>query len=94
MAAGAYAPTVIIKIIDDAYASSPFSYSPKVVRSTTTPGPIVDDTVTLRMYTPLAVAGFTLTKSANNACKFSLNFSGEKLARPTWQCTMPDLSQR
>src|SRR6188472_3356130 len=57
--------------------------------STCTPGPIVDDTVILRRYRPLADAGFARCSSSSTARKFSSSAAGSKLALPSGTCTLP-----
>src|SRR5690606_3610800 len=46
--------------------------------STRTPRPIVDDTATLRRYTPLLVAGLALFSASISATRLPCSFSGSK----------------
>src|SRR4051794_19190416 len=64
------------------------------VVSILTPGPIVDDTVTLFMYLPFAAAGFALTMLSTSAWVLAISESLEKEDLPTGAWMMPVLSTR
>src|SRR6185295_15613008 len=62
--------------------------------STSTPGPIVEETDTFCMNTPFDDAGFALLRSVTSAAKFSLSALTSKLTLPMTQWTVPALSAR
>src|SRR5947207_8693868 len=64
------------------------------VVSILTPGPIVDDTVTLRRYLPLAALGFALTMLSTSACTLATSEPVANDALPTGAWMMPVLSTR
>src|ERR1035438_9536600 len=64
------------------------------VVSILTPGPMVEQTVALLTYLPLATAGFALITAAIRLAAFSTSFSAEKLTLPTGAWMMPVLSTR
>src|SRR5437879_7657268 len=55
---------------------------------------MVEDTDTLRRYTPFTFEGFDLFTASTSATKLSFSCSGVNDARPIEHCTMPDLSAR
>src|ERR1019366_1313403 len=59
-----------------------------------TPGPMVDETVMLMTYRPLALAGFTRRISSTTACTLRARSSRLKLTLPTRSWTLPILSLR
>src|SRR5262249_20513825 len=65
-----------------------------LVVSMRTPGPIVDDSVTVRRYLPFAAAGFALTMLSTSACAFAIRLVGGNDALPTGAWMMPVLSTR
>src|SRR5450631_1740566 len=64
------------------------------VVSILTPGPMVEQTVALLTYLPLATAGFALITAAIRLAAFSTSLSAEKLILPTGAWMMPVLSTR
>ncbi len=58
------------------------------------PGPMVDETVMLRRYLPLAADGLAFTMLSSNAEALSIRFWGSNEVLPTGACTMPVLSTR
>ena len=54
-----------------------------------TPGPIVDDTVILRRYRPLADAGLARLSSSSTARKLVSSAAGSKLALPSGTWMLP-----
>src|SRR6185312_12516908 len=74
------------------FACQEFYYSDILAGFILTPGPIVDATVTLLKYCPLAAAGLALTIASINAAKFSANFSPPNDTFPTVTCIMLVLS--
>ena len=63
----------------------PLNQISKLALSTWTPGPMVDETVILRRYTPLDALGFDFCKSPMSAWRFSLKAATSKLAVPMLQ---------
>src|SRR5450432_1996044 len=59
-----------------------------------TPGPIVDDSVTLLRYLPLAAAGFALTMLSTSAWALATSESVANDVLPTGAWMMPVLSTR
>src|SRR4029453_8363172 len=59
-----------------------------------TPGPIVDDSVTLLRYLPLAADGFALTMLSTSAWAFSTSEAAGNEVLPTGAWMMPVLSTR
>ena len=55
---------------------------------------MVDDTVMLRRYLPLAADGFALTMLSSSTEALSMRFCGENEVLPTGAWTMPVLSTR
>src|SRR3974390_1975674 len=66
----------------------------KVPLSTTTPGPIVEDTVTRFRYWPFEAEGLAFCRSAISAMRLSLKAFTSKLALPIVQWMTPALSPR
>ena len=64
------------------------------VVSIRTPGPIVDDTVTLRRNFPFAAAGLALTMLSTSACAFAMSEAAANDILPTGAWMMPVLSTR
>src|SRR5213078_14160 len=64
------------------------------VVSMRTPGPIVDDTVTLLRYLPLAAAGLALTMLSTSACALATSDAVANDILPTGAWMMPVLSTR
>src|ERR1041384_2647318 len=64
------------------------------VVSMRTPGPIVDDSVTLFRYLPLAAAGFAFTMLSTSACALAMSDAEENDDLPTGAWMMPVLSTR
>src|SRR2546427_7702 len=64
------------------------------VVSMRTPGPIVDDSVTLFKYLPLAADGVALTMLSTSACALATSESVAKEVLPTGAWMMPVLSTR
>src|SRR5947207_10253448 len=64
------------------------------VVSMRTPGPIVDDSVTLLRYLPLAALGFALTMLSTSACALATSEPVANDALPTGAWMMPVLSTR
>src|SRR6476660_4580198 len=64
------------------------------VVSMRTPGPIVDDSVTLLRNLPLAAAGFALTMLSTSACALATSESVANEVLPTGAWMMPVLSTR
>src|SRR6476660_1072166 len=64
------------------------------VVSMRTPGPIVDDIVTLFRYLPLAADGFALTMLSTSAWTLAISESAENDVLPTGAWMMPVLSTR
>src|ERR1035437_1151120 len=64
------------------------------VVSILTPGPMVEQTVALLTYLPLATAGLALITAAIRLAAFSTSLSAEKLILPTGAWMMPVLSTR
>src|SRR5215469_7970831 len=62
--------------------------------SMSTPGPIVDDIVTVLRYLPLAAAGRALTMLSIRAWAFATSRSAANEILPIGACTMPALSTR
>ena len=58
------------------------------------PGPIVDDSVTLFRYLPLAAAGFAFTILSTSACALATSESVAKEVLPSGAWMMPVLSTR
>src|SRR5258708_17867384 len=58
------------------------------------PGPIVDDTVTLLRYLPLAAAGFARTMLSTSACALATSESVANDILPSGAWMMPVLSTR
>src|SRR5438270_931061 len=60
-----------------------FTTTSMCVVSMRTPGPIVDDTVTLRRYLPFAAAGFAFTMLSTSACALATSESVANDVLPT-----------
>src|SRR4029453_17654819 len=59
-----------------------------------TPGPIVEDIVTLRRNLPLAADGLALTTLSTSACALSIRLCAGNEILPIGACTIPVLSTR
>src|SRR5262245_64393627 len=64
------------------------------VVSIRTPGPIVDESVTLFRYFPLAAAGFALTMLSTSACALAISEAAANDVLPTGAWMIPVLSTR
>src|SRR4029079_14646191 len=71
-----------------------FTTTSMCVVSMRTPGPIVDDSVTLLRYLPFAAAGFAWTTLSTSACAFAISASPANDILPTGAWMMPVLSTR
>src|SRR5262249_7176159 len=71
-----------------------FTVTSMCVVSTRTPGPIVDDTVTLLRYFPFAAAGFALTMLSTSAWALATSEPVANEVLPTGAWMMPVLSTR
>src|SRR5262249_1368467 len=71
-----------------------FTTTSMCVVSMRTPGPIVDDSVTLFRYLPLPAAGLAFTMLSTSACAFAMRASLANDLLPTGAWMMPVLSTR